>query len=68
MAHGGVIRAMIAVCLEMPDEAIFRLDQRYGSVNVVDWLDGSPILRLLNADPALLTAGESGSSRLYSSA
>ena len=34
--------------LSMPDEAIFRLDQRYGGVTIVDWLDGVPLVRLMN--------------------
>jgi alpha-ribazole phosphatase len=68
VAHGGVIRALLADCLKMPAEAIFRLDQRYGCVNLVDWLDGIPVVRLLNADPAMLTAGGGSSPRLYSSA
>jgi alpha-ribazole phosphatase len=50
VTHGGVIRAGVAAWLGMPDEAIFRLDQSYCGVTIVEWLDGMPILRLLNAD------------------
>ena len=50
VTHGGVIRAGVAAWLGMPDEAIFRLDQSYCGVTIVEWLDGTPILRLLNAD------------------
>jgi broad specificity phosphatase PhoE len=49
VAHGGVTRAIVAASLGMPDEALFRLDQAYGAVSVVDWLGETPILRLLNA-------------------
>lgn len=49
VAHGGVTRAIIAASLSMPDEALFRLDQAYGAVSVVDWLGETPILRVLNA-------------------
>jgi alpha-ribazole phosphatase len=49
VAHGGVVRAILAEVLAMPDEAIFRLDQPYCSVSVVDWLDGTPIVRSVNA-------------------
>jgi broad specificity phosphatase PhoE len=66
VAHGGVIRAVLAICLDMRDEATFRLDQRYGAVNVVDWLDGAPLVRLVNGDPAMLTAEGRDLSRLYS--
>jgi broad specificity phosphatase PhoE len=49
VAHGGVARAILAEALAMPDEAIFRLDQPYCAVSVVDWLDGTPVVRSLNA-------------------
>jgi alpha-ribazole phosphatase len=48
VTHGGVLRAGVAAWLSMPDEAIFRLDQRYGGVTIVDWVDGVPLVRLLN--------------------
>ena len=48
VSHGGVLRAMLADCLSMPDEAIFRLDQSYGAISIVDWIDSVPIVRLLN--------------------
>ena len=51
VTHGGVLRAGLAAWLEMPDEAIFRLDQRYGGVTIVDWLDGVPLVRLMNGEP-----------------
>ena len=48
VTHGGVVRAAVAGWLAIPDEAIFRLDQSYCGTTIVDWLDGTPILRLLN--------------------
>jgi broad specificity phosphatase PhoE len=52
VAHAGSIRAALAAWLGIADEAIFRLDQRTASVNVVDWIEGTPIVRLLNGtDP-----------------
>jgi alpha-ribazole phosphatase len=58
VTHAGPLRAALAAWLGIPDDAIFRLDQRYAAVNVVDWIDGVPILRLLNglASPAALRA------------
>jgi alpha-ribazole phosphatase len=50
VTHGGVARAILADALEMPDRVLFRLDQRYGAVSVVDWLDETPVVRLVNAD------------------
>jgi alpha-ribazole phosphatase len=49
VAHGGVTRAIIAATLSMPDEALFRLDQAYGAVSVVDWFDEVPVVRVVNA-------------------
>jgi broad specificity phosphatase PhoE len=48
VSHAGSIRAALARWLMMNDEAIFRLDQRHASVNVVDWFDGVPLVRLVN--------------------
>jgi broad specificity phosphatase PhoE len=50
VTHGGVARAILADTLEMPARALFRLDQPYGAVSVVDWLDATPVVRLVNAD------------------
>ena len=49
VAHGGVTRAIVAASLSMPDEALFRVDQAYGAVSVVDWFGETPILRVLNS-------------------
>ena len=46
--NAGAIRALLAAWLHIADDAIFRIDQRYGSVNVVDWIDGVPLVRLVN--------------------
>ena len=51
VTHGGVLRAGLAAWLGMPDEPIFRLDQRYGGVTIVDWLDGVPLVRLMDGEP-----------------
>jgi alpha-ribazole phosphatase len=48
VSHAGSIRAALARWLKMDDEAIFRIDQRHASVNVVDWFDGAPFVRLVN--------------------
>ena len=50
VSHGGAIRAALASWLRMDEDAVFRLDQRYASVNVVEWTDGTPFVRVVNAD------------------
>jgi alpha-ribazole phosphatase len=49
VSHGGVLRAMLAGCLSIPDEAIFRIDQSYVAVSIVDWIDSVPLVRLVNS-------------------
>jgi broad specificity phosphatase PhoE len=46
--HAGVLRAIVARLLEMPDHAIFRLGQDYGAINVIDVTDGEATLRATN--------------------
>ena len=60
VSHGGVLRAMLADCLRMPDEAIFRIDQSYGALSIIDWLDDSPLVRVVNAQPTMIAARRRG--------
>ena len=48
VTHGGVIRAGLASWLGMSDEAIFRIDVRYGGVTMVERVAGTPIVRMVN--------------------
>jgi broad specificity phosphatase PhoE len=52
VSHAGAIRAALAAWLGITGEAVFRIDQRHASVNVVDWIDGTPVLRLINGRSA----------------
>lgn len=52
VSHGGPIRIVVADALAMPQRALFRLDQSFAGLSVIDWIDGSPIVRLLNASTA----------------
>jgi broad specificity phosphatase PhoE len=52
VTHAGVIRTLLAHWLAAPDEALFRIDQSYGCINVVDWVDGTPVVRRVNGSPA----------------
>jgi alpha-ribazole phosphatase len=48
VTHGGVVRAGLAEWLSMPSEAIFRLDQGYCGITIVEWLGDTPVVRLMN--------------------
>ena len=48
VSHAGAIRAALAAWLGITGAAVFQIDQRYASVNIVDWIDGTPVLRLIN--------------------
>jgi alpha-ribazole phosphatase len=48
VAHGGVTRAILADALQMPARAIFLLDQPYGAISIVEWMDGTAVVRGLN--------------------
>jgi broad specificity phosphatase PhoE len=48
VTHAGALRAALATWLGMPPEAVFRLDQRLAAVNVVDLVDGTPLVRQVN--------------------
>ena len=49
ICHGVVIRVVLACALEMPLDAMFRFDIPYGSTSVIDWFDGRPLVRSVNA-------------------
>jgi broad specificity phosphatase PhoE len=48
-AHSVVIRTVLADALAMPLDALFRLDQAHGGISVVEWHDGRPFVRSVNA-------------------
>jgi broad specificity phosphatase PhoE len=48
VTHGGVARALLAEVLGMPAQAIFRLGQRYGALNIIDYIGDVPLVRAVN--------------------
>lgn len=60
VSHGGVLRVMLANCLEMPGEAIFRLEQSYGGLSLIDWVGDTPLVRVVNAQPTMVAARRRG--------
>jgi ribonuclease H / adenosylcobalamin/alpha-ribazole phosphatase len=55
VAHGGVIRAMLAPALGLGDDELFAIPQDYGGVSIVDWSGESALVQVVNAD-LILTA------------
>lgn len=60
VSHGGILRAMLAHCLRMPAETIFRLDQSYGALSMIDWLESTPLVRIVNAQPTMVATRRRG--------
>lgn len=48
LAHGGVIRIILAEVLGLDPEAVFRLDQSYSAVSCIDFYGDTPIIRVMN--------------------
>jgi len=48
VSHAGAIRAALASWLAMDESALWRIDQRFGSLNVVEFVEGVPLVRLVN--------------------
>ncbi len=49
VAHGGPLRVILADALGLADEAVFRLGQAHGGLSAIDWAEGVPAVRLVNA-------------------
>jgi alpha-ribazole phosphatase len=48
VTHAGVVRATLADALGLPSERIFTVDVGYCRVSVVDWFNGTPVVRMVN--------------------
>jgi broad specificity phosphatase PhoE len=51
VAHGGVTRVILASALAIPRHAVFRVDQDFACLNLIDWYDASPVVRYVNLRP-----------------
>jgi alpha-ribazole phosphatase len=52
VSHGGVNRIALVSALGLDPGRMFRLDQGYASINVIDYFGDTPLVRLINAEPA----------------
>jgi alpha-ribazole phosphatase len=48
VSHGGVIRIILCCFLGIPLENIFRIEQDYAALNIVEIWDNYPLVKLLN--------------------
>ncbi|MBI4509796.1 MAG: histidine phosphatase family protein [Deltaproteobacteria bacterium] len=48
VAHAGVNRVTLADALGMPSSCLFRLDQSYCAVNIIDYFGDAPVVKLMN--------------------
>ncbi|MBT9129751.1 MAG: Phosphoserine phosphatase 1 [candidate division WS2 bacterium] len=48
VAHGGVNRIIICHLLGIPLENIFRVEQDYGCLNIIEFWDKYPVIKLMN--------------------
>lgn len=48
VSHGGVNRIILCHLLGMPLENIFRIEQDYGALNVIEFYENYPVVKLIN--------------------
>lgn len=48
ISHSGVNRLLLAEALGLPQENLFRIDQQYAAVNVIDYYPNFTLVRLVN--------------------
>jgi alpha-ribazole phosphatase/probable phosphoglycerate mutase len=48
VAHAGVNRVILTDALDLPLTSLFRIDQNYGCLNIIDYLPDFTVVRLLN--------------------
>lgn len=50
VAHGGINRIVLCHILGMPLENIFRIEQDFGALNIIEFWDKYPVVKLLNGN------------------
>lgn len=51
VSHGGVNRVALAEALGLSDDGVFRFDQSYAGISVIDYFEETPVVRVLNGGP-----------------
>ena len=60
VAHGGVNRIILCHILGIPLENIFRIEQDYGAVNIIEFWDKYPVVKLLNGSSSVESIDNTG--------
>ena len=63
VAHGGVNRIILCHIMGIPLENIFRIEQDHASVNIIEFWDKYPVVKLLNGLPSAVQGGIQGEER-----
>lgn len=48
VAHGGINRVILCNILEIPLQNIFRIEQEFACVNIVEFYNSNPVVKLIN--------------------
>ena len=51
VAHGGVNRVILCEAMGLGLENLLRIEQGFGCLNIIDYYDGTSVVRLLNKSP-----------------
>ena len=60
VAHGGVNRIILCHILGIPLENIFRIEQDYGAVNIIEFWNKYPVVKFLNGSSSVESIGNTG--------
>ena len=60
VAHGGVNRIILCHLLGIPLENIFRIEQDYGALNIIEFWNKYPVVKLLNGGSIVESIGNTG--------
>jgi len=60
VAHGGVNRIILCHILGIPLENIFRIEQDYGALNIIEFWDKYPVVKLLNGSSNVESIANTG--------
>lgn len=54
VSHGGIIRIILCELLGIPLENLFRIEQDFGALNIIEFWNKYPVVKLVNYDHSIL--------------